>query len=28
MSQHPSLTRERSPDGIAQTRVHHAHGPL
>jgi aquaporin Z len=28
MSQHPSLTRERSPDGIAQTQVHHAHGPL
>jgi aquaporin Z len=28
MSQHPSFTRERSRDGIAQTRVRHAHGPL
>ncbi|HEX9313862.1 MAG TPA: aquaporin [Actinomycetota bacterium] len=28
MSQHPSLTRERIAERIAQTRVSHAHGPL
>ena len=28
MSQHPSLTRERIAERIAQTRASHAHGPL